>query len=229
MKRLHRNLFIATGVLAGLVIANEALRPWYLNWGATKAEINRVWPGDELIIPNANRCTRAITINAPVEQVWPWIIQIGQDRAGFYSYTFLENLVLADMKNADRIIPEFQTRSVGDTVWLANKNRYGEIPRMRVVQLIPNRAMVLVRQPDFDASMNGKTASQGAWQFLLEPVGAHSTRLVMRGVAGGGFNLFGREIFDPAHFIMERGMMLGIKKRAERAVSEKRAAGSVQG
>jgi hypothetical protein len=187
-----------------------------MRWGATKSEIERTWTGDELIFANTPRCTRAITINAPVEQVWPWVVQIGQDRAGFYSYTVLENLVLADMRNADHIVPEFQTRAVGDTVWLANKDRYGEIPRMRVVQLIPNRAMVLVRQPDFDDAMNGKPARQGAWQFLLDPIDAHSTRLIMRGVGSGGFNVFGREIFDPAHFIMERGMMLGIKKRAER-------------
>jgi hypothetical protein len=215
VKRYLRNAIIGLGAVAAGVLINEALHPWYTHWGATDAEISRAWPGDEPLPGRSDRCTRAITINAPVEQVWPWIVQIGQDRGGFYSYTWLENLALADMHNADRIMPEFQTRFVGDSVWMTPSYRYGGKGRMTVVQLVPNRAMVLVMPPDVESVQRGLPPQQGIWQFLLEPVDEHSTRLVMRGVGPEGFNLFRREIFDPGHFIMERKMMLGIKARAE--------------
>lgn len=214
MNRHLRIALIGLGAVAAGLLVNEGLHPWYMRWGATESEINKTWPGDELV-PQTKKVTRAITINAPAEQVWPWIVQIGQDRGGFYSYTFLENLALADMRNADRILPEFQTRNVGDSLWMTPKHRYGGKGRMTVVQLIPNRAMVLVMPPDFDSAMRGQRPQQGIWQFLLEPIDAHSTRLIMRGCGPEGFSLARREVFDPAHFIMERGMMLGIKERAE--------------
>ncbi len=216
MNRYLRNALIGLGAVAAGVIFHDCLvRPWYMRWGATDAEVSRVWPGDELLSGRADRCTRAITINAPVEQVWPWIVQIGQDRGGFYSYTWFEDLLLADIHNADRILPEFQTRNVGDSVWMAPRHRYGGNARMTVVQLVPNRAMVLVMPPDVDNVQRGLPPQQGIWQFLVEPIDAHSTRLIMRGVGPEGFDFFRREIFDPGHFIMERKMMLGIKARAE--------------
>jgi hypothetical protein len=215
VKRTLRIALIGLGALATGLLVNEALHPWYMRWGATDAEISKKWSGDELV-PGTKMVTRAITINAPVEQVWPWIVQIGQDRAGFYSYTFLENLVLADMHNADRIMPLFQTRFVGDSLWMAPKYRYGGNARMVVVQLVPDRAMVLVMPPDFETAMRGQRPKDGIWQFLLEPIDDHSTRLIMRGCGPEGFSILRREIFDPGHFIMERGMMLGIKERAEK-------------
>ena len=82
----------AAGWLAlGLVVAGLVhlwfIRPWYLTWGATGDEISRTWPGDELAPRPVSLATRALTINAPVTDVWPWIVQIGQDRGGCYSYT----------------------------------------------------------------------------------------------------------------------------------------------
>jgi hypothetical protein len=214
VKRTIRIALIGLGAVAAGLLVNEALHPWYMRWGATDSEISRTWPGDELV-PQAKMCTRAITINAPVEQVWPWIVQIGQDRGGFYSYAWFENLLLADMHNADRIIPEFQNRAVGDTVWMTPKHRYGGNARMTVVQYVPNRAMVLVMPPDFETALHGHRPPQGLWQFLVEPIDDRSTRLIMRGAGPEGFNIFRRAIFDPGHFIMERKMMLGIKQRAE--------------
>src|ERR1017187_4231523 len=79
--------------LAGAALYALALRPWFLGWGATAAEVSRSLPGD-LPVPQANStATRAITIQAPPERVWPWIVQIGQGRGGLYSYAWLENLV----------------------------------------------------------------------------------------------------------------------------------------
>ena len=105
---------------------------------------------------------------------------------------------------------------MGDVVWLAPKHRYGGKASMAVAQLIPNRAMVLVQPNDLEAARRGERVRGGVWQFLLEPINPISTRLIMRGAAPDKTNLLYDFVFDPAHFIMERKMMLGIKERAER-------------
>jgi len=154
-----------------------------------------------LAIPKLN-ATHAITINAPAADVWPWLVQLGQHRGGFYSYSWLENLVGCDMHNADRIVPEWQELKVGDEVWLHPK-----APPLRVLAIEPGRAIVLEK----------------CWSFVLHPIDENRTRLIIRG--RGEFNpdfkngllnfLLWRGIFEPAHFIMERKMLLGIKQRAE--------------
>jgi len=106
------------GVLAAVtalgITYDRLLRPWHQHWGITHDELSRSWPGDDLV-PNAcGDATHAITINAPALQIWPWIVQIGQDRAGFYSYTQLENLFGCEMRNAGQIVPEWQERHLGD-------------------------------------------------------------------------------------------------------------------
>jgi hypothetical protein len=207
----------------GLVVAALAhlwfIRPWYLTWGATENEINRTWPGDELSPRPVSLATRALTINAPATDVWPWIVQLGQDRAGCYSYAWLENLFFVGMHNANRIHPEWQTRQVGDTIWLARKDRYGGRGRVVVALLEPNRAMVLVSPSDAERISRGGHAESGTWTFLLDPIDGHATRLILRsrGAQAQSFvaMLFGRLVFDPIHFIMERKMMLGIRERAE--------------
>ena len=222
MIRLARAVgWVALGlVLAGLVHL-WFIRPWYLTWGATGGEINRTWPGDELSPVPVSLATRALTIHASATDVWPWIVQVGQDRGGFYSYVWLENLFLAGMHNADRIHPEWQRRQVGDTVWLARKDRYGGRGRVVVTVLEPNRAMVLVSPSDAEKIYLGGRAENGSWTFILEPIDGYTARLILRsrGAQAESFAamLFGRLVFDPIHFIMERKMMLGIKERAEKA------------
>jgi len=207
------------GALFLLALLNAGLRHWYMNWGATDTELHRVYPGDQLAPGVLSVATRAITINAPPAQVWPWIVQIGEDRAGFYSYTWLENLVLADMHNAERINPQWQTRQVGDTVWLTSKDRYHGTARTLVAMYEPGHAMVLVSPPDYEKLVKRGPPIDGAWSFILEPEGENASRLIMR-TRGRSTGLFKRAfdyfVFDPAHFIMERGMLLGIKRRAER-------------
>ena len=93
-----------------------AAKPWMRGWGATPAEKGRALPGDDLTPKPRIQITQAVTVAAPVEQVWPWLAQIGQDRGGFYSYEWLENLAGCEMRNADRIHPEWQQREVGEPV-----------------------------------------------------------------------------------------------------------------
>ena len=215
-----KKIFAATLGATAVAGTAIALRPWFMHWGAQESDRPRVWPGDELTPHPVSTATRAVTIHAPADRIWPWLVQIGQDRGGFYSYTWLENLVGARMKNASKILPEAQKRKVGDTVWMAPKERFGPIASMRVAILEPERAMVLVPPQDFDAVSRMGLALGGTWAFILEPVDADTTRLVVRSRGPQkprlGEKIFRTFLFDPAHFIMERKMMLGIKRRAER-------------
>jgi hypothetical protein len=189
------------GVLAAYVLA---VRPWHLRWGATDEEVSESLPGDELVSHPNVMATHAITINAPVEEVWPWLVQIGQDKGGFYSYSWLENLVGCRLRNADRILPQFQQLHVGDAVRL-----HPQAPPLPVLICEPPRTLVLGNNVD----------RPGAWGFHLKGLDGGRTRLVIRG--GGEWApgmlswLLARVVFEPAHFIMERKMMLGIKRRAE--------------
>jgi hypothetical protein len=111
----------ALGGAAALAAYAFFIRPWHLRWGATEEELKTRLPGDDLVQHPKLNATHAITINAPVERVWPWLAQIGQKKGGFYSYTRLENLVGCNMRNANRIVPEWQNLKVGDEIWLHPK------------------------------------------------------------------------------------------------------------
>lgn len=197
--------------LAALCLAASALyaaviRPWHLRWGASDEEIARTLPGDELVPKPRLNATHAITIAAPASAIWPWLVQIGQNRAGFYSYAWLENLVGCQMPTVTRIVPEWQNLKVGDKVWLHPK-----APPLAVLDIDPGRAIVLEK----------------CWILVLRPIDEYSTHLIVRNE--GDFKpdfghallnfLFWRVVFEPAHFIMERKMLLTIKALAEGASS----------
>jgi hypothetical protein len=95
------------------------VRPWHLRWGATDEDVRKSLPGDELVPHPTLESTRALTIQAPVKEVWRWLVQLGQDRGGFYSYDRLENLAGADIHNVERIVPQMQHLKVGDFVPMA--------------------------------------------------------------------------------------------------------------
>src|SRR5437867_415937 len=101
-------------VLTGLYLA--LLHPWLMSWGATVEEQQMALPGDAPGSRPSDYMTRAISIDATPSEVWAWLLQIGQDRAGFYSNTWLENLFAGDIHNGDQIRPKWQERAVGDRV-----------------------------------------------------------------------------------------------------------------
>ena len=193
---------LALGAVGALAAYAFLVRPWHLRWGATDEEVNMPLPGDEFVENPKLNATHAITIHASAADVWPWLIQMGQNRGGFYSYAWLENLVGCDMRNADRIVPEWQDLRIGDQVWLHPK-----APPLRVLAIEPERAIVLEK----------------CWTFVLRPIDENTTRLIIRGrgefnpdLKNGVLNFFlWRGVFEPAHFIMERKMLLGLKERAE--------------
>ena len=132
---------------------------------------------------------------------------MGEDRAGFYSYSWLERAIGARMCNADAVHPEWQALDVGDTVWLAR--RYGETGRQVVAAIEPGSFLVLVSPEDFARLQRGEKAS-GAWAFHLRRTGSR-TRLLVRGSGGA----VGHAVFDIPHFVMEQKMLRGIRDRGQ--------------
>jgi hypothetical protein len=183
------------------------LRPWMYRWGATDDEVAAKLPGDELIATTTATTTRALTIDAPIDDVWPWLAQIGEGRGGFYSYSWLERAVGAAIHNADTIHPAWQDVHIGDTVWLAR--RYGESARLVVSAIEPNSYLLLMSPDDFERVQNGSKAT-GAWGFYVHEQDGW-TRLLVRGTGGA----VGHAVFDVPHFVMEQKMMRGIRHRAE--------------
>jgi hypothetical protein len=210
-----------TAVLALVLVAVVAtflfvVRPWYLRWGATEEEFGRALPGDSILGEAAVQETRALTINAPVERVWPWIAQIGQDRGGFYSFDLLENLVGCEMPTDDRLRPEKQSWALNDKFWMYPPHKAGGIgfATLRVYE----RGRVL----GFGTRAMGTplyAPENGSWTFVLESLDGSNTRLLIRGRGAPGRSLggtiFDRMIFEPAHFAMERRMMIGLKQLVE--------------
>lgn len=203
----------ATGV--AIVYAEARLRPWYQRWGATDDEVGRTLPGDELVPGARDVATRAVTVRAPVDEAWAWLVQIGQHRAGFYSYTVLENLVGCEMHNADRIVPEWQHLDVGDPIWLASEQRYGRLGIQIVADLDPGHAITLMGEGDVARLARGEPVRDGAWSFVVDSIDERTTRFLVRSRSPRV-----KHAFDAIHFVMERGMMLGLKARAERRAAE---------
>jgi len=165
-KRLARLLWVPAILGAGLPwVYALVIRPWHLRWGATEAEIGKPLPGDELVPNPTIESTRGITVHAPLEEVWPWLAQIGQDRGGFYSYEWLENLAGCCMRNSDRIYPEWQHREVGERVFL--HPAFG----LKVMAFEPGKAIVL----------------EGWGPFVVEPIDENRTRVILRSRVPGGW------------------------------------------
>ena len=174
-----------------------AVRPYIMRWGATDAELSMPLAGDPYIPADTIVSTRALTIHAPPETIWPWLVQIGQGRGGFYTLDWLENLFAAGMHNAESIEPALQNLTVGTKIYY-QKDSFFE----KVSIVDPPHAVGL-----------------GGWSFNLIPIDADSTRLVVRypsfPVRSKLDAFYYYVIFEPAHFVMEAGMMLGLKTRAE--------------
>lgn len=194
------------------------IRPWHRRWGATDEEVRKVLPGDDLVPHPMLESTRAITISAPAVRVWPWLVQLGQDRGGFYSYDWLENLAAADIHNAARIVPGMQHLEVGHFVPMAPVEWGIPTGGFTVAAVEQERAIVWRqgRPQDLDAPGAGET-----WAFVLEEPAEGTTRLILRERKGLKPRkrdvLFYYMFVERQHFVMVRRMFLGIKERAERA------------
>jgi hypothetical protein len=177
----------------------------HLRWGATEEEVASAMPGDELITGAQYVCTRAVTIDAPPEAVWPWLVQVGCLRAGFYANDLLDNL---GHPSARRILPEFQSLEVGQ--WVPMAPTPSDVTAFKVSGFAAGE-WLLWEQPT------------STWAWRLTPLPGDRTRLVTRlrilynwhEPARALFSLVLNEFGD---FPMMRRMLLGIKERAEALV-----------
>jgi hypothetical protein len=210
----------ATSVLVGGAVVGyrTLLRPWHERWGATDEEVRAALPGDELVAEPAGQSTRAITIDAPPERVWPWVIQLGADRAGFYSYDWLENVFGLGIHSADAVVPRWQERAVGDLVH-ANAPGTGG---WYVMKVVPQEALVL-KTANVKAGEPARRDQGLRWEFLwtfvTQDLGNGSTRLLVRERTGFDSRVT-RTLMAPVglvSFLMTQKMMRGIKARAEAA------------
>jgi hypothetical protein len=211
---------VAIFVLAALLFAYlYIIRPWALHWGATHLDRIAALPGDALSPYALAVVTHAVNIDAPAEAVWRWLVQLGQDRGGFYSYFFLENLVGCNMRNTSRIVPEWQQRAIGDTVWFGSPKRFGGRARMIAALVEPMHSLVLATPADWELIRTGKEGLDTTWAFALQRKGMNTTRLIARLRYAANLTLWQRVVnflfWEPVHFLMERKMLLTIKKLAE--------------
>lgn len=217
MKLLHT--IAALG--GGGVLYFTLLRNPILTLGATAEEAQALLPGDELLPDVDGVSTRAISIEAPASAVWRWIVQMGPaPRAGAYTYDWVENLLGLDMHSANAILPQFQHPQVGLTIAFGSNE-------MRLERLEPERVLSWRSQDE-----------NWVWSFVLREQ-AGVTRLISRNRFRLPSPLLRLAMLpmEPASLVMERKMLLGIKRRAERganarngfSVQEARDAGSAIG
>ena len=204
-RRLLRALLLGAGILALLAVLFQIVyRPWQRNWGATAEEIERPMPGDEIIPGATFVATRAVTIRGRPEEIWPWIVQIGYRRAGFYSYDRLDN---DGIPSARRILPEYQQLEVGDLVPLSAAGN------ARVQAMDPGRSLLLLvgRGPTLPETFT--------WAWGLYPEDGEHTRLVTR-LRWRLHSAVGTLVMDAVEIWMMRKCLLGIKQRVERASAD---------
>ena len=193
-------LAFAVGVTAACVY-RMAISPWHLRWGATDEEISRPMPGDDLL-PGSGSSTRAITIAATPEDIWPWLVQLGYGKAGWYSYDWIDN----DFKpSADQIVPEFQDLDVGDRILM--------MPSMGFEVMAIDEPRSIVSLLD-----DGTTS----WCLALYPADDGTTRLVSRFRPRFERSLATSlmlVLVEPGTFIMEQKMLRTIRDRVEATAS----------
>lgn len=202
---------------AAVGVAGYRAIGWMSTWGASEDEIAASYPGDELIDSPADQTTMAVTVGAPAEVIWSWLVQLGQDRGGMYSYDGLEQAIGLEIHSAETINPAWQHLEPDDLVRLVPPG-WGPLPNgyaMRVSFVDPPHALVLRQGPPQDPW-------DGVWTFVIVPVGPGLCRLVsrtrthrMRGPAQAALRVV-TSLGAPITWVMTRKMLLTLKERAER-------------
>ncbi len=207
--------------IAGNLILQPIMRSHYRYWGATKEEVQRPLPGDERVLNPNVLTTMAITVNAPANEVWPWLAQIGQERGGMYSYELLENIARCQMHNADRIVPEWEMK-VGDQMRMGPQG----YPVNQVVALECGHWLLMAGAnlktgiADPLPQPGQTTYTNYAWVLYLDERPDGTTRLISRtrlayAPRTFAFKLMWEVFTDPIGCTMTRKMLLTIKQRAE--------------
>jgi hypothetical protein len=212
--RLVRLLALSAGVYA------LAVRPRMLRWGASHDEVQGPYPGAELIPGGRRGATLATTIDAPPSRVWPWLVQMGCDRAGWYSWDRLDN---AGVPSAERIHPEWQNLAVRSRLASTPSGRaWFEVAALDPERFLGLRATIDLRdgRPFDPAGPRPRFYFDGLWGFQLTGLPGGRTRLVVSGYASARPRLLQGIadvlFWEPAHWIMQRRQFANLKRRAER-------------
>ena len=202
--KLRAQLMTAAALSGGGLAYFKLARPRVLNYGATREEIQRAMPGDGVLMNATLQTTRAVTIAAGPEHVWPWLVQMGpKPRAGAYTFDLIERMLGIDIENSDRILPECQHLEAGEVMALNDKGA-----GIKVLEVQPERTLVLQWMP-----------KKSTWVFALYPNADGTCRLVSRNRLPGTGPLFWLSMvafMEPGSLIMEAKMLSGIKRRAEK-------------
>ena len=213
---------IGGAVLMGVhIFLFPFLRGYRTRWGTTEAEASADLPGDGLVRNPKLSMTWGITINAPIEDVWPWVVQMGQGRGGFYSYQFLENITGCEIYNADRILPDHQHIPLETGVSLAPGMPMSVTSHEEGSYYFLHVSMDMETMEGFDPKQDSypeKYMSSG-WGFYLQETGENQTRFLSRWLADYNPSIVNKIAFipflEPIGFVMGRKMLIGTKQRAE--------------
>jgi len=204
MKKNLKVLGIIIGTIAVLILAIILLLPWMDKKGTTDSERNMVFSNDGFVQNPLRVFNRGITIQASPDKIYPWLLQIGADKSGMYSYTWLENLVGCEMAKVEEIRPEWQTL------------KEGEIMKMCAGEFAPPPYEVAYLEPNSIVAFGHKDKGDWVelWSLVLLPQADGSTRLIARTQTNmvGGF----WEVIRPISFMMEQKMIATIKTLAEK-------------
>lgn len=210
---------VGAAAIAGTVVLSPFIRSWYSRWGTIDEEHRQSIPGDELVPHPKSQLTMAVTVQAPAVNIWPWFVQLGCQRGGWYSYDLLDN---GGISSADRIIPEYQQLEVGDIVKAMPKGDFG----FPVAIIEPDRQLTMAgttntdsgeeadpRDPDLEAYFSGNQT------FLLNQIDEKQTRLIFRMRIDWNPSRMGtianRGVVEPLSFVMARKTLLNVKRLAE--------------
>jgi hypothetical protein len=194
---------VEVAVASPLFLFAPAVRHWHMHWGATAAEVAMAMPGDDLVPQASINVTRAITVNAAPDAVWPWLVQIGYGKAGFYSYDLLDN---SARPSADTILPQQQNLNVGE--WVPMASKINETTAFRVKDFEKNRWLLWAKP-------------HSTWAWKLEPLTDQRTRLVTRlkdsysWRADPANALLSLILFEFGDFPMMRKLLINLKRRVE--------------
>jgi hypothetical protein len=225
---------IAVAGLFGLAAGAYALvvRPRMLRSGATEDEVRGPFPGSEIIPGGERGATMAVTIDAPPSRLWPWLVQMGCDRAGWYSWDRLDN---GGNPSTWRIHPEWQSISMGQRFQSDPKgNHWFEVAALEPERFLGLRAsFASLSGRQYDSSYpRPESFLDTLWGFQLKELPGGRTRLIVSGYTAAqprALNALGAWLFwEPAHWIMQTRQFANLKRRAEAAVDEPQAAFSRQ-
>ena len=202
-----------------IIAAALATSPWRgrrAHWGLSEADANRPHPGDELVPSPTWGWTHGVEIAVPAERVWPWVAQIGANKAGFYSYQALENLAGCNVRNAETVHRDWEARPGGEL------RLHPKMPPLSIVAMERGRYFVALAPVDESARAEGRPWAAASWLFFVEPLGPARCRVVSRYRVQCSEHLvsrlsYGAMLLEPIGFAMDRRMLLGIRARAEGA------------